>query len=204
MKKSLRIQTKQKIRKSFIKRYLSTCSLKKVAFVNLPMQPLGWLFIFFIAFSMSFSVSAQTIERLDDYLQNAGSTEVSLVDNLLEGENSTLFIYDGTSEVDGNSTPKVVSVNPNSIDILYSNNAYFKDIEIIKIKIRSSEDLEQPIDLDKLSHFENLKYIHLLIAYKICGDTNDTECQKSEIIKLVSSAEGTTSPIILFQVVTLH
>ncbi len=201
MKTTLPIQFKRE--KCIIPEEYKMQETENESFSNSFVQISRWFLLFFLAFLFSHFVSAQKVETLKEYLQNANPTEVNLIENLLNEETSTLFLFNGDSDISGDSTPKVVSANTNSIDMLYSENSDFNNIELIRIILKKPEELSQPIDLDKLSHFKSLKYIQFVVTYNICSDENDIECQKSEISKLASSSEETSNPTILFQVVTL-
>lgn len=157
--------------------------------------------IFLFAFS---PVSAQTVESIDNYIKNISSDEAQQLDDLIQGSNSTLFIYDNEFEIDGNSSPVIADVEIDLLDQLNNPNANFEDIELIRIKVRNSNDLKYKLDTGNLSHFKKLKYIYVLVTFDICPENqNNIDCQKSEISKMISLPAGDNSLVVLFEVVNL-
>ncbi len=57
-----------------------------------------------------------------------------------------------------------------SLDFLYTHNPDFKQIEIISIKINNVSDLNQKLDMSKLSAFDQLKYIFLQCGFDCTED----------------------------------
>ena len=164
-----------------------------------------WLFVPVIMFALSFStVSAQTVESVDNYAKNISTDEAQQLDDLVKGKNSTLFILGNEFKIDGNSSPVIADVALESLDQIYSPNAKFENIELIRIKVRNTNDLKYKLNTENLSHFQKLKYVYVLVIFDICSNNPDNiECQKSEISKMVSFPEGTTNPVVLFQTVSL-
>ena len=164
-----------------------------------------WLFISVIMITLSFStVSAQTVESAANYTKNISTDEAQQLDDLIKGESSTLFIFGNEFEIDGTSSPVIADVALESLNQIYSANAKFENIELIRIKVRNTNDLKNILNIENLSHFPNLKYIYVLVIFDICpGNPDDIECQKSEISKMISFSEGTTNPVVLFQTVSL-
>ncbi len=163
------------------------------------------LFIPAIMFILSFStVSAQTVESVDNYIKNIDTAESQQLDNLIHGEISTLFIFGNEFEIDGNTSPIIADVALNSLNQIYSQNEKFNNIELIRIKVRNTDDLKSIINIGNLSHFPKLKYIYAVVTFDICPNKpNDIDCQKSEIRKMILFSEETTNPVVLFQLVSL-
>jgi len=164
-----------------------------------------WLFISVIMFALSFStVSAQTVESVDNYIKNISTTESQQLDDLINGEISTLFIFANEFEIKGNSSPVIADVALNSLNQIYSPNAKFENIKLIRIKVRNANDLKYILNTGNLSHFQKLKYVYAVVTFDICPENpDDIDCQKSKISKMISFSEETTNPVVLFQVVSL-
>lgn len=162
-----------------------------------------FLFIPIVLFMLSLStISAQTVENVDNYINNISSGESQHLNNLLKGENSTLFIFEDESEIEGNSSPIIANVSLESLSKIYSPNENFKNIELIRITVRNEDDLKFIINTVKLNHFQKLKYIYVVVTFDICPENqNNIDCQKSEISKMVSFSSGTANPIVLFKIV---
>lgn len=165
----------------------------------------AWLFIPVIMFALSFStVSAQTVESVDNYIKNISTNESQQFDDLIKGEKSTLFIYGNEFKVKGNSSPVIADIALESLNQIYSPNAKFDNIELIRIKVRKPNDLKSILNMRELNHFPKLKYVLVVVTFDICpNNPDDMECQKSEINKMISFPEETTNPVVLFQLVTL-
>ncbi len=147
---------------------------------------------------------AQTVDNVNNYIQTINSIEAQQLENFIEGEESTLFIYGNEFEVEGSSAPVIADVSLESFDQIYNSNTKFDKIELIRLKVRNSNDLKSVLNVGNLSHFQNLKYIYVMVIFDICPENqNDIECQKSEIRKMFSFPEETTSPVVLFKTVSL-
>ncbi len=168
-------------------------------------QLITTLFIPVIIFVLSFStVSAQTVESFDNYIKNMSADESQQLDDLVNGENSTLFIFGNEFEIEGNSSPVIADVALESLNQIYSPNANFENIELIRIKVRNASDLKYILNTGELSHFQKLKYVYVLVTFDICpNNPDDIDCQKSETSKMISFSEETTNPVVLFQLVSL-
>ena len=184
----------------------SLISIKKLSSAwSLNKQIATWLFISVIMIALSFStVSAQTVESVDNYKKKISADESQQFSDLIKGSSSTLFIYDNEFKNNGNSSPVIADVALESLDQIYSTNAKFEDIELIRIKVRNTNDLKYKIDIEKLSHFQKLKYVYVVVTFDICTENpNDVDCQKSEIRKMISFSKNTTNPVVLFNIVIL-
>ena len=184
----------------------SLISCKKLSNAwSLNKQITKWLFISVIMITLSFSTAyAQTIESVDNYKKKISKAESQHFNDLIKGSSSTLFIYGNEFRIKENTSPVIAAVALESLDQIYSTNAKFENIELIRIKVKNTNDLEYKIDLEKLSHFQKLKYIYVVITFDICTENpDDVDCQISEIRKMISFSTKTTNPVVLIQRVIL-
>lgn len=158
----------------------------------------------FMILFINTTVFAQNVQRFDEFLKGSTLDERAKIKNLLEEENTTIYLKNGTFETEGTSTPKIVSVSTGSSEQLYAKNPSFKNIELIKINLHKPEDAGELINLDRLVAFENLKFIYVFITYTICGETKNLACQKSVVQKFFPATEDNKNLTILFQTVTLQ
>lgn len=163
-----------------------------------------YVFILVSTFLISFSeIKAQTVDNLEDYI-NANPLEVTQLESMVDGSFSTLFIYDQEFFTKGESNPLIADVAPASFEELYVSHPEFKNIELLRIKVKNSDDLNYVLDIDKLNNFENLNYVYVIVTLEICPeDVGNIACQKSKIRNMFSVAEGVTSPVVLFEIANL-
>jgi hypothetical protein len=168
--------------------------LKKMSFmVLLPLVVL--LFVFS-------TVSAQTAENLRDYSYSLTNTEAQHLDELVDGGISTLFIYDKTFETEGETAPAIADVALGSLPELYNAHPEYANIQLLRIKVRNVDDLNYKLDLDKLQHFKNLKYVYVIVTLDVCPEkVGDITCQKTKISNMFSGYETNATPTVLFEIV---
>ena len=161
-----------------------------------------WAILPILLLTISFtSLKAQTAYDINDFSSNADAATSQQLENLLDGKNSTLFVFNSKSEIKGDVSPIVAVVTPESIENLYTTNKDYDDIEIIRIVLRKPSDLNIQLDMEKISHFKNLKYIFIIAAFEICENNTDKEnCRKTKINNIISFIEGDNEPVVLFKV----
>ncbi|WP_146194627.1 hypothetical protein [Flavobacterium crocinum] len=105
------------------------------------------------------------IENVDSYLTNLESSgqdsKLSNLKHLLYDLQSAVYASSGKINSYGDQ-PTALFTDNNSINSLNTTVTAKNDIEIATIKIEKASDLNQSIDLNSFSGFENLKYIFLI------------------------------------------
>lgn len=158
-------------------------------------------FSLFMLVSFFMQSNGQNIKDLDSFLKEAEVSEKIAFEALLDSEGTVLLIYNNILESDGES--KIANVSLNSINELYKPHSEFDSVELIKIKLKIPSDVNNKLELAKLSHFKNLKYILLTVTFDLCPENKaDIECQAAKIGEMFLATEG-TNPDIIFQHVKL-
>ena len=70
----------------------------------------------------------------------------------------------------GNKAARLRLEDVSSIEFLYTQNADFNQVKVISIKINNLLDLNQKLDMSKLSAFDQLKYIFLQCGFDCTED----------------------------------
>ena len=133
-----------------------------------------WLFFVIIMPTLNITaISAQTIDNIDNYIANADAEESQQLDKLANELNSTVYLSQGNIKTYGVGSPIVLETGSESFDLLYENNSLFNRIELIKIKLNSSSDMQETLNLEQLQNFYNLNYIYIIYTFDACGGQNE-------------------------------
>jgi hypothetical protein len=205
MKNYLSIQIEQKATNTAINAVSFDCRGFKSTAYGLSKKIIIMIFLPFVVLLFVFSsVSAQTVENMQDYLNSANATEVQQLGTLKDGDISTLFVYGQTFKINGETAPTIADIAVESLPELYTSHPEFANIQLLRIKVRNANDLNHKLDLDKLENFENLRYVYVVVMLEVCPENEgNTACQKSKISNMFSGSEGNTYPTVLFEVVSL-
>jgi hypothetical protein len=156
------------------------------------------ILMFFISFV---NISAQNVKSLEQFQAEADYSEKTYFQSLFDKE-SINSIHDGKIELDSNSAINVIVVDLNSIDILYSQNSKFESVELIKIVLKNSRDINSRIDLSKLNYLRKMKYILIATSIEVCPENEDNrQCQLSKIQNMFLPSQN-VNPTILLRIVT--
>ncbi|MEX0996108.1 MAG: hypothetical protein WDZ45_03575 [Flavobacteriaceae bacterium] len=131
------------------------------------------ILVFFAILSSTVLVNAQDREGTEIYsleqLTSNTSLKSELPDNikpetiipLITDLQSTVYINNGIMKVRGEN-PVRVYLDLNSLSKPLTKNTKFDNVELVKIYIENERDLFSKINLDNLSVFTKLKYIHIV------------------------------------------
>lgn len=173
------------------------------------------VFLVCLLFSLMGTIQGQNPITIDQQIQNAeiklaelkSSNEPGVkaqgnqLEQLIQGSNPTLLIYNGEFFSFGGDKPVILDVHPKSLDFVYTDRPDYKNIQLIRIKLESPSDLSIILELDQLSHFQNLAFVYFLATFELCPENpEDTQCQSGIINKLISTSGQKSSMPVLFQV----
>ena len=85
----------------------------------------------------------------------------------------------------GNSAPLVVYVDADDISSLYSKRKEFSSVELIQIRLQSTDDERMEIDCSRLEAFTSLEYIFFVYEYPVCDDNENEECLNVKVSEAV-------------------
>jgi hypothetical protein len=155
------------------KSYLIQNNLNNKTSINI-FTRLNVLIVLFLvsSYNLHSQNSAFVVTEMNSYLNSsnnltAKSTLLNKVDlvnkeniqNLTTKVQSTMNFYNGEVKVYGDKPTKLYT-NLSSIPQLENSIILKNNVEIIVIKLTSSEELNSNLDLNQLSGFKNLKYIY--------------------------------------------
>jgi hypothetical protein len=125
------------------------------------------------------SISQENIIALESVKDSSNEKEHN-ISQLIYGSVSSSIVKSGEySSIDKDSRRiYCTSENLNTL----SNVVIKSEAELIFLQVNSTKDFTQ-LDLSKLSHFHNLKYIFISFSEYPCNQTNDSTC----IIKYLSN-----------------
>tara|TARA_R110001583_G_scaffold49099_2_gene153784 strand:- start:2838 stop:3395 length:558 start_codon:yes stop_codon:yes gene_type:complete len=80
----------------------------------------------------------------------------------------TIYIENNRiKKVSGDTAPLILKYeNSYSLEILNENNSLIKEVELITIKLKSQNELNNRFDISKIRGFNNLKYIYIQCNFK--------------------------------------
>jgi len=148
-------------------------------------------------------VVTQLLASNDPALKEQGVQLNQLIDdanpNLMA--NPTLLIDEnGFKTIDG-EVPIAVIVKKNAIEQLYSQHPDFENIQMIRIVAENETDLNLVVDLKKLNHFPNLKYVYFYTLFEVCpGNPGNKVCHASIFNNMVSGIEETSNIQVVYKV----
>lgn len=161
------------------------------------------------------NAQAQLVEHFDTYLNHVDAREATHLNMLANDSPSTLFIYNQSYEMSGESPMMIADVHLNSLNELYGDHPEFENVQLIRIKVRNEEELNFDLDLDELKAFSNLRYIYVVITYEMCPPNGrNFDCEKAKLQQVFSTDpgnssnfnignEGNSTPVVIFKIVPL-
>lgn len=99
-------------------------------------------------------------------LKSTSSSDYEKLNNLIYGSNSTVYVKNNTLKTFGENYT-VLNLDAASFNFIKNNSIPSNFIEIIRINIKKSSDINQKIDLSAFSEFPNLKYIYIISEINI-------------------------------------
>lgn len=138
------------------------------------------------------SAHAQTVLSLASQLKSLDVTNAQHLQSLVSGLHPSVYLTGGIQKTYGPGAPVVAICDAASVNLLYSVDPAFSQVELIRITINSSGELPPAIDLTRMTGFTNLQYLLVVFAYDACGEKTDG-CLATKVDELV---QGTGSPIV--------
>jgi hypothetical protein len=146
---------------------------------NLPTNPkisvlkrYKYIVISAIAFLYSISNYGQEVSELKKYMDQSKSSEnPSIVqeskhlNELISDLNSSVLIKKGILNTYSNAPFTRAIIDAYSIHKIPASTAYFKDVELLIIRIEKPEDLSIAIDESIINQFSKLKYVYFLCSF---------------------------------------
>ncbi len=105
--------------------------------------------------------------------------------SLITGLKPDAYLTDGKCAMYGNSAPLVLYVDANDISSLYSKRKEFSSVELIQIRLQSTDDERMEIDCSRLEAFTSLEYIFFVYEYPVCDDNENEECLNVKVSEAV-------------------
>lgn len=148
-----------------------------------------------VFFCGQYSIYAQSVREFDlqlKILKNSSlkydRMEASILEDLISGEHSSLYVQEGALVKKGGTTPVRAYLDCNQLGTLLSYDEK-ESLRLITLKIYNLNDLKQSVDFDKLKLFRRLKAVHIICEF---------ECSK-ELIEQVFE-RGSEDFYVLFEV----
>lgn len=149
-------------------------------------------FLLLIILSLTgFRASAQEVSELTGVLSGDDQTAGEL--RTLYELVPTLYIYAGGPFRTNLEPPAGIDVEAGSMDQLYAANPEYSTVQIIRIRIKTPEDLNLALDVSRLAGFNSLKYVYFLCGLEICEDSpSKSACEIEKITKMILSDGNST------------
>lgn len=129
------------------------------------------LFLFVVLFSFENNIAQntnqQSLKEVSSFLSSLKSdSDYQKTENLINGPNSAIYLKNNTVKVFGENC-KVLFSDIASLDYIKNNPLPSNNVEIVRINLKESTDLNGKIDLSLFSDFPNLKYIYIVSGLNI-------------------------------------
>lgn len=135
-------------------------------------------------------VSAQEVRELNSVL-SGNDVEINQIRSLVNDLQPALYYQQGELIGDRVVTPLLIDTDAASLNQIYANNPQFSNVQIIRIRLNSPEDLNVNLDISRLEFFPNLKYVYFLCTFDICEDeSSKSVCEIGKISKMIISGES--------------
>ncbi len=130
--------------------------------------------ILLVTLGNAYTANAQSIStRYSDYKEN-GTEDALKINRLVSQINPTVYLsHNDTMKSYGETSPIVLQTDVASISMLYQEKEEFRNVELIKILLKSPTDKVAKIDQSKLISFESLKYLMFVFEYNACSNNTD-------------------------------
>jgi hypothetical protein len=125
---------------------------------------------FILLIILSNGLFAQTIESLDARLTSLPPSEADHLKKLTVDLLPTVMLTNGQITTYGTGQPVIAICDAASVNLLYSSNDLFKDVEMIRMKFNSKGELPIALDLSQLQSFPKVQQIYMLFTYDACGN----------------------------------
>lgn len=143
----------------------------------------GWL-PFFVSILFVSQLSAQNVERLDDkFASDPDGTQ--FLHELVTNINPTVYVSDGDLNTYGDGLPVVLDYKSGGFDRLYTEDELFSKVKLIIIKVNNSNELQNSLNLSRLSGFKNLEYVVVQFTFDVCENGSD-DCIAPLVQKMIS------------------
>lgn len=122
----------------------------------------------------------------DDNSNNRSRSSASIPDDLLHGKNPTIYIENSSIiNVTGDESPKVLKfLDASSFNILENNNPLYGNVEVITITLNRLSDLNNNLDVSRISGFTSLRYIYVKCLF---------DCTDQQIRSFLLNADAITT-----------
>lgn len=137
--------------------------------------------------NLKFYKIGESVANSSDLI-NDEDADAERLNILLTGLNPAIYFSNGKKQINGEGIPVVVDTDVKSLNELYKENQEFNQVEIIKISLNSTGDLNFVLNIDNLQSFYQLKYILADFSFDLCGKQSD-ECLISKMKEIVNCKE---------------
>ena len=159
-----------------------------------------WLVMVLLVLGFSLAGQAQQIYELNSYIdQSLSSDDTEMVaagtrlKSLVSDLHPIEYLNWGQQKKASGGNPVVVRFDAKSVNRLYGNNPAYQNVELLKIKVGSPDELKSAIDLSRLPSGGSLKFLIIVFTYDVCGGGTD-ECLSGKVRDMVTGAE---SPVVV-------
>jgi hypothetical protein len=136
-------------------------------------------------------IKAQTIMSFQSAMQTLEPAEAAHLQSLVKNIHPTAYLSQGEITTYGEGAPVVAICDAASINMLYGNEPFISQIELIRVSANSMSDLPASIDLNQLEGLTDMKYLYVVFEYDACGGSADG-CLASILEGII---QGTSSQI---------
>jgi hypothetical protein len=136
------------------------------------------------------SIYGQKAIKFDDYLEGLknqkslnGKSKAESMKSLAFDHQPTFYVRDNQIITIDSKAPICGDIELSDIHLLNSRNSKFENVEFLTIRLRSEISRASKLNLNQLSHFKNLKFIHVICEYS-CVPTSIEQIFEGENSKL--------------------
>ena len=159
-----------------------------------------WLVLVLLVLGFGLTGQAQQIHELKSYMNEMRSSadpalaaEGARLKSLVSDLHPTEYLNWGQQKKASGGDPVVVRFDAKSVNRLYGNNPAYQNVELLKVKVGSPDELKSAIDLSRLPSGGSLKYLIIVFTYDVCGGGTD-KCLSGKVRDMVTGAE---SPVVV-------
>ena len=151
------------------------------------------MYIMMFIIGIAINGYSQTIMSLESRLQTLEPTLAAHLQNLVIGLNPSVNLSNGELTIYGTGSPIIAICDAASVNILYTNNPAFSQVELIRMTVNNPGELPSAIDLAQMQGFTNLQHLLLVFGYDACGGQSNN-CLDTLLGGII---QGASSPVVV-------
>ena len=127
-----------------------------------------FLIIIFLSFKLNAQDSKELGKTINLLLSSSSASDNDLANHLkslVYNLQTTVFLENGNIKTLDDKSPVCADVDAQSISLLSETNSLFENVELITIRLKSSQDISNIIKLASLKSFHKLRFIVFLCSF---------------------------------------